>query len=194
MYVYKPYCYVCKNESKDFVVHPHCKKQAYINQIIVLTRYRHPWIKKLLKHGKYYGKYRAYEDIIFSNKGFFQSYISKDNSILIPIPMHLFRRWKRWYNQANKIAQCLSTILDIPVDNKLIYKKKYTKNQSHLSSDKRRENLWNSFWVQKNKSSKDVTIYLVDDVVSTGATLLEVSLVLHKNGYKNIRAVVLASD
>jgi len=63
----------------------------------------------------------------------------------MPIPMHLLRKWKRGYNQSEKIAQLLSSILDIPVNNKTIYKKKYTKNQSHLSLSQRKNNLQSSF-------------------------------------------------
>jgi predicted amidophosphoribosyltransferase len=90
--VYSPYCYVCKKDSDDFLVHKECKLHFPIDQIMVLTRYRFKWIKRLLRHAKYYGKYSAYGDIMFKNKDFFIKYVDWENSILIPVPMHFLRR------------------------------------------------------------------------------------------------------
>lgn len=191
---YTPYCYVCKHESEDFYVHKTCEKHFPIKQVIVLTRYRQNSIKRLLKHAKYYGKYQVYSDIILKNKAFFDSYRLGEKSLLVPVPMHYLRKWKRWYNQSQKIAAQLSYILDIPVNNRLLYKKKYTKNQSHLSQRLRQKNLQDSFWVRKNSIPKNTTIYLIDDVISTGSTLLEITKLLQKQWFKDIRAIVLASD
>ncbi len=193
-YIYKPYCYICKKYSPYFFIHENCCKTFPLRQIVVLTRYRHKGVKKLLGHAKYYGKYQAYKDIIFLNNNFFQKYLSQKNSLLVPIPMHLLRKWKRWYNQSEKIANYLSNIWDIPVNNKILLKKKYTRHQSHLSREKRKENLKDSFILRKNNINKNTTIYLVDDVVSTGSTLVEAAWEFWKKGFTDIRAVILASD
>lgn len=192
--IYKPYCYVCKSPSQDFFVHQSCKKYFPLDQVIVLTHYRQNEIKRFLRHGKYYGKYRIYDEIIRNNKDFFRKYVTENNALLLPVPMHFLRRWKRWYNQTEKIAHALSSVLDIPVYNKILYKKKYTKNQSHLSRSNRQINLSDSFWLRDSQLSKDITIYLVDDVVSTGSTLSEIAKALRKKWFEDIRAIVLASD
>jgi len=194
IYTYKPYCYVCKGESNNFIVHKNCTVNFPLGQVIVLTRYRQNIIKKFLRHGKYYWKYTIYEDIISGHKDFFKTHIIPQNRVLLPVPMHFLRRWKRWYNQSEKIAQVLSYILDIPVNNKIVYKKKYTKNQSHLSKVHRKNNLTHSFRIRKNVLNKNTTIYLIDDVVSTASTLSEIAQTLKKQGFSDIRAIVLASD
>lgn len=191
---YSPYCYVCKKYSPDFSVHNSCRDNFPLSEVIVLSHYRNSIMKKLLRVWKYSWKYRVYEDIIMNNRDFFRNSINTHNAILVPIPIHFIRRWKRWYNQTEKIAHALQGILDIPVNNKLLYRTKYTKQQSHLSYEIRQKNLLNSFWVHKNKWDTNVTLYLIDDVISTASTLLEASKVLQKSGFTDIRAIVLASD
>jgi ComF family protein len=193
---YKPYCYVCKKYSENFMIHTSCMKIfPNISQIIVLTRYKVPIMKKILRLGKYHNKFVVYNTIIRWNIEFFKEYISKEDSIIIPIPMHFFRKWKRWYNQAEIIAHNLSKHLNIPIRKNFLIKKTYTKQQSRLSYKERYNNLSGSFILKKITSiPKNTHIYLVDDIVSTGSTLLEVSEVLSKNGFKKISAVCLASD
>jgi ComF family protein len=193
--VYPPYCYVCKKQSSNFSVHKACQAYFPLGQVIVLTRYRNKAIKKLLRHAKYYGRYAAYDDLISANTDFFSKQISWENSVLIPIPMHFLRKWKRGYNQSERIAHILWKVCKIPVENNFIRRSKYTKQQSHLSSAGRAHNLSEAFSLMRwNIVNKNSTIYLIDDVISTGSTVLEVASVLRKNGYKKVSVVCLASD
>ena len=192
--IYEPYCYVCKKHSPGFFIHPPCQKVFPLQQVIVLTHYRENAIKKLLRHAKFYHKHQAYKSIILPYKEFFTNYISTNNSILVPLPMNILRRWKRGYNQTDKITQALSQIIDLPVYNKLISRKYSWKQQSHLSRNERFENIKGAFKPHSHNLSKDMTIYLVDDVVSTGWTLTEAAKTLAEAGFTDIRAVVLASD
>lgn len=192
--VYSPYCYVCKKSSLNFSVHKDCQKHFPIEQVIVLTRYRNIWVKKLLRHAKYYNKYRWYDEIISQNTDFFKKYMSWKNSIIIPVPMHFLRRWKRWYNQSEKIATILSKTCKIPVENNILKKSKYTWQQSRLNKNDRIKNLTKTFSMRENIVDKNSTIYLVDDIISTGSTVLEITKLFHENGYKNIKVVCLASD
>lgn len=192
--LYQAYCYLCKKPSSDFKSHPECQKYLPLSQVIVLTRYRHTWVKRLLRHAKFYNAFSAYDDLIIPHKDFLQQYVSPQNSILIPVPMHFLRKWKRWYNQSEKIAGILSHVLHIPVKDNYIKRRKYTKQQSHLSQSNRAKNLSWVFSLSREKIDKNTTIYLVDDVISTGSTLSEIAKLLHKNGHKDVRAIVLASD
>lgn len=192
--LYKPYCYVCKKSSCDFLVHNTCQTYFRLQQVIVLTRYRNSGVKKLLRHAKYYNKYKSYRDLLIWNEDFFLDYIDTENSVFIPVPMYFLRRWKRWYNQSEIITQNLSKICNIPMNNNFIKRVRNTKQQSHLSQSQRSHNLDNAFKLWKSKISKNTTIYLIDDVVSTGSTLNSIAEYLYENWYKNIRAIVLASD
>jgi ComF family protein len=108
--------------------------------------------------------------------------------------MHFLRRWKRWYNQSQKIAQNLSEICKIPVENNLIRRVKYTKQQSHLSQIDRAKNLSGVFSINTSVVDKNSTIYLVDDVISTWSTVLKIANLLYVNGYTKVKVAALASD
>lgn len=194
--LYEPYCYISKEFSKDFLVKKKYRQNFPLLQIIVLTRYKQKSIKKLLRHAKYYNKHRAYEDLIFQNRDFFDTYIWKRWALFIPVPMHFFRRWKRGYNHSEKIARYLSEICGVPFDIHSIKKSRYTKQQSKLSLGERQENLSWSYRVTKHisKIPKNTTLYLVDDIISTGSTLWELASLFRQAGFSDIRAVVLASD
>lgn len=192
---YKPYCYVCKKPSENFLVHTKCQISFPLTQVIVLTRYRYPPIKKALKHAKYYGKYKIYEDMIYPFLPIIEKHISDPTkSLLLPVPMNFFRKWKRGYNQCEKIASVLSDATSLEYETKLLTRRRFTKHQSHLSQSERLKNLAGAFELSDTTLSKDTIVYLVDDVISTGATLTEIAQLLQKNWWKDIRAVILASD
>ncbi len=192
---YTPYCYVCKKPSLDFSTHHTCQSSFPLESVIVLTRYKHTPLSRAIKHAKYYGKYAIFTDILREKRQFFIDTIDTHNAVFIPIPLHFFRRWKRGYNQSEKIAKNLSKFLNIPLNTKLLTRKKYTKHQSHLTLDKRYKNITGAFRVHDTHTlSKDTHIYLVDDVISTGATICEAAKALQQSGYKNISAVCIASD
>lgn len=91
---------------------------------------------------------------------------------LIPVPIFHRKKFDRGYNQALSIAKGLSSQLNVPVWTSLLRKKKKTKSQTKLSRDDRRTNVENSF-VATNAFSKLNSIGIVDDVVTTGATIGE---------------------
>lgn len=195
MYHYEPYCYVCKKASENFFVHNNCHIWFQLQQVIVFTRYRQNSIKRALKHAKYYGKYKIYEDMLTQKWALIWETLSfLEPGILIPVPMHFFRKWKRGYNQAQKIADSLSQVTGLPVEEKLIVRSRYTKHQSRISQSERLKNLKDCFKVLQNIYPKDTICYLIDDVISTGATLNECAQVLQNEGFQDIRAIVIASD
>lgn len=191
---YSPYCYVCKKENRDFQVHNTCKKHLNIDKILVLTRYRHMSIKRMLKTWKYYKKYKTYEDIVSVNSDFFKKYIQEKDALLIPIPMYFFRRWWRGYNHAEKISYALWKQLSVEVYANLLYRKKHVRQQSKLSVSQRWVNVRGVFWIKNRDIAKSTPIYLVDDVISSWNTLKEAADLLRSHWYTNISAVVIASD
>ena len=195
LFIYSPFCYVCKKPSKNFVTHEHCRQWFCVSQCIVFTRYRNPAIQRALKHGKYYGKYALYEALCT----WLWTKMTKKIDILppwiiIPVPMYRFRKWKRGYNQSEKIALSLSNALWFPVDTRLISRKRRTKQQSHLSQSERLHNLAGAFHIHPHNYLLNTPLYLIDDVISTGSTLSEIAQTLQKAWFTDIRAIVIASD
>lgn len=90
---------------------------------------------------------------------------------IIPIPLHPARQYKRGYNQSSKIAQGLSTSMNKPWYDDAVIRTMNTTTQTHKSKADRFENVKNAFEVSKPNLLKGKHILLVDDVITTGATL-----------------------
>lgn len=114
--------------------------------------------------------------------------------ILIAIPSSRVNILKRGYNPSDLISTTISQMASLPYIPNLILKSKYTPAQKTLSRYERLKNVKNSMTInQKLKEKiKDKCIIVVDDIMTTGATLKEAKRVLTKAGAKKVMAVVLA--
>ena len=102
--------------------------------------------------------------------------------LMIPVPLHRKRLNQRGYNQSEIIARGVSEITGIPVLTNLIERKQNTRSQTSMNRQERFDNIAAAFIIRN--SSADLTekkVLLIDDVVTTGATLEACSLVLIKN-------------
>ncbi len=108
---------------------------------------------------------------------------------LIPIPMHWLSQQRRGFNQSSLLADCLGKLLNIPVHKDRLIKTTATEQQHRLSKAARQKNLKGVFQCQGNISSH---VVLIDDVMTTGATLNEASRVLKQQGAQRVDAWVLA--
>ncbi len=105
---------------------------------------------------------------------------------IIPIPLHNKRLRMRGYNQAIEIAKPLAKQLKLPLLTDAVIRHKHTPAQTKSKAKERRINLRNSF---NCKTTLPYTsIALVDDVITTGATINEVAKVLKKNGVQQVYA------
>jgi ComF family protein len=113
------------------------------------------------------------------------------NWTLVPIPMPTLRKYVRGYNQAELIARELSQQCSLPIATKILTRIHSPKRQvTTRTRGERLQNQHNSFKVIN--SVKNMHIILVDDVITTGATLFEARKVLLHAGATSVRAVTLA--
>ncbi len=118
----------------------------------------------------------------------YERYLVKwDIDYIVPVPIHSHRRRIRGYNQAEVLAKAFQNhlIVKIPIDNKLLYRKKETIFQKKLDNKQRRSNIRGAFGLQK-KCIIEKNILVIDDIYTTGATLNEIATVLKKNGASNV--------
>lgn len=111
----------------------------------------------------------------------------KDNcqvAALIAVPLHPLRRRDRGYNQSVLITQYLSKALGLPSLNHTVKRIKATTTQTDLNRQQRRRNLQKAFAVDIEPLLTFESIALVDDVVTTGATLESLALSLREAGYQ----------
>lgn len=192
-------CYVCKNPSKDFKIHDHCRTGLYFQKIIVFTHYKNDVIKKLIQDAKFYKKKDIFEDFWkYLTKMLikYEKNVKKSHTILVPTPIHFLRKLKRWYNQSEVLAKNIAQRTGLKMIPDLIIKKKYTRQQSKIWKKDRKKNLQNSFKFNKKYRDKfdNFHVILVDDVVSTGSTLNEIAKILSEYWIKNISCLIIASD
>lgn len=109
---------------------------------------------------------------------------------LIPIPLHRFRERYRGYNQAELLAEELSALLDIPIDDELIERVKRSRPQTKVSFHGRERNVKGIFFADADHPIGRVI--LVDDVVTTGATIKEAVRVVKQAGGEVVAAISIA--
>ena len=112
--------------------------------------------------------------------------------VVIPVPLHEKRLRKREFNQSALIAKYLAASQGITVMLDCLVKIRDTMPQVGLSSRERRKNIKGAFAINNRPLISGKDIVLVDDVVTTGATVRECSKVLKKAGARNIYVITLA--
>ena len=190
--------------------------------IFPLYDYRNPTIKKSLWLLKYKGKKRLanvfaeiiYEKILeeLSELSVMENFIEP---ILIPIPLSPKRYRERGYNQAQLICEELIKInnlrhlsaearaktngtnkkLNFILENNILIKIKETEHQARIKNRRvRLKNLAGSFDIKSKKVNwvKNRNIILIDDIITTGATLNEAKKVLKKAGARKVIAFTVA--
>ncbi len=99
---------------------------------------------------------------------------------LVAIPTHPLRRRIRGYNQAELLAEALSKLLQRPVIKQAVIRITNTPSQTHLTALQRKNNLKNAFQVNPERLEGLSHIALVDDVITTGATMQQVAKLIHQ--------------
>ena len=90
---------------------------------------------------------------------------------IVPVPLHRARARKRGYNQAELLAQGISAILQQPVITDVLVRQALTATQTHKGRTERLENLHNAFVLRDAIPLAGKHVLLIDDVITTGATL-----------------------
>ncbi len=104
-------------------------------------------------------------------KSLSKSILYQDIDFIVPIPLHIKKEIKRGYNQSSVFAQGLSETMNIPWLHNGLERKIYTETQTKKSRMDRFQNVMEAFHVPQPHLLKNKHILLVDDVLTTGATL-----------------------
>ena len=109
---------------------------------------------------------------------------------LVPTPMHGARLRSRGFNQAREIARVLSQRLSLPVEDRLLRRHKLTAYQYELRPEQRKTNVMDAFYLIKTMRYKNIAV--VDDILTTGATVDELARLLKRHGALHVQVWCLA--
>ena len=112
---------------------------------------------------------------------------------LVPVPVHQDRMRDRGYNQATLLARELARRVGHPVD-ELLVRQRPTEKQHRLNRAARLRNLRNAFAVRDGIDRVPVEIVLVDDILTTSATLEACAAVLRDAGAQRVVGVAIARE
>lgn len=105
---------------------------------------------------------------------------------LLPVPLHPHRHLARGFNQAQEISRVVAGQLSLPVDQRLLRRIKNTRSQVELDPGQRSRNVRGAFALTATPAYQFVAI--IDDVITTGATVNELARQLKRAGVKRVEA------
>jgi len=203
-FVYPPYCILCEAnlEPKNKLVCEQCwerletssTRETYISKQRILALYSYSNdVRTIIHNLKYLNKTHLAVNLGSS----IGKIIKEDKSIrnwdlLIPIPLHKVKQRSRGFNQSELIVNAIAEVCSIKKDNNILTRHRYTKNQAALPMKERAANVRGAFSVRDNSNIEGKKIILVDDVITTGSTMLECMKVLKEAGAKEVAALSAA--
>lgn len=126
--------------------------------------------QELIHKIKYHSNTRlaSYIGELFANS--IQNEIGKAD-FLIPVPLHPKKQKERGFNQSEAFARGMEMILQTPTETKSLQRVRYTESQTHKNKKERKQNVKDCFKLCNETSFEGKHIILLDDVITTGATL-----------------------
>jgi ComF family protein len=113
-------------------------------------------------------------------------------NVLVPVPLTPDRQRRRGYNQAELIAQALGRRWNMPVARDVLYRHRDSPSQTRLTPGARGSNVAAAFLAGSPSAGRAPAVIIVDDVLTTGATIGAAAVALSDAGWPTIGAVTFA--
>jgi ComF family protein len=198
----KQHCIVCDRPAKSGVTHKKCFDKQKPTQFIHIYEYAGN-VRKCINKSKYSSKRfmalktLSYEgSVLLSETG-----ASFEGFAIVPIPLSNERAAQRGFNQAEVIAQKLSYVLKLKIENSILTRTKKTIAQHKYGRRVRFANVKGAFEAGamgaqnrgvQGRGVRGKKVLLVDDISTTGATFLEAAKTLREAGVKEVRCFALS--
>ena len=204
----KNLCYLCIETSETIndyicidcinlldIVHREVRLDSPFIDRVYYTLIYNRYMRDIVKDFKFNKKSYLYKPLgVLMLKTISEKNINKDVDLILYIPSHRRKEAKRGYNQAELLATFIGKQLGIEVSHNNLIKVKHTLDQNKLNRFERLGNLHNSFKVKNREEIRGKSILLIDDIITTGATMEECSKELIKNEAKEVIGLALTSS
>lgn len=187
-------CLYCARKSLYGLTHPGCTRPNGVDGVMAIFHYN-DFLKKIIKDIKYHLATAVWSELTLNifpeallKLAFYKG--QSNNLVIQPIPLHERRLRSRGFNQARLIADFFQKYICCP-QSQILIRIKETPSQAMSENNKERfQNVRGAFSVDGIIEGKK--IILVDDVVTSGATVKEAVKVLKKAGVKTVFILALA--
>ncbi len=215
-FIYPPYCIICKTrlepgltlicktcwQSLPRINNTQNQKRSQANLDFAesqITKFLAVWefndaAQQVIHEIKFFGKKsfakfvgREMADLMTHDKDYLET------DMIIPVPLHKTKLRERGFNQSLLLSQAISKLTNIPVNQKILNRIRYTKPQSRLNAFERQQNVKDAFRVIDPSAVKGKTVVLVDDVLTTGSTMRACAESLDSAGVAKILALTAAA-
>jgi ComF family protein len=195
-------CFFCEEITGQGRICINCKKEKYLDRVISASEYKNPLIRDLIRAFKYHYVQELAAPLsqlliqIMENQGFgfHLSANGRDNLdfVVIPVPLFKHRLHYRGFNQAELIAQEIAKHFKLPIEINTIKRKISRAPQAKINDiEKRKTNIKDVFNIVPSEVEGKI-ILLIDDVITTGATLSEAARILKQNKAKEVWGITIA--
>lgn len=198
-FLYDQTCVECGRAAVGGVTHPGCRRPGGLDGLWCLARYRGPM--RLIVRGLKYSYLTVISDLI---EQLILYYIERETmylpaAVLMPAPVHRQVLRKRGYNQAEVIAEELARVWGLPILRDVVVKTRANVSQTRLNRQQRKLNVkgvfdWGIDLEEAGKLLAGQKVIVVDDVVTTGATMSEMAGLLKKSGVSEVWGFALCRD
>ncbi|OGK18778.1 hypothetical protein A3G67_00140 [Candidatus Roizmanbacteria bacterium RIFCSPLOWO2_12_FULL_40_12] len=192
----KDNCFYCKRSGFLGLTHPACKKPNGVDGVLSCFYYNDV-LKKILKNIKYRltregltELFRLFPEETYHKLAYYKRLFP--DLAVEEIPLHSARQKQRGFNQSGDIAAFLTMSFGFPRAQNLKRIKNTFPQSQQTKHRKRKDNIRNAFILSKEKLIPVRHIVLVDDVITTGATVAEAARVLKKHGALKVFVFTLA--
>ena len=192
----KQRCLYCNRPTINGQTHPSCQTRHTCERAFSVVPFRYPW-REVLHTLKFYqygpGTKKAIRELLEHWRAETLFEIPK-HFMVMPIPLHWARRFDRTYNQAEIIAETLAKTFELEMSPVPMIRIIGTKPQTVLHKEQRKKNVRGIFEIRERDKGliAGKSFLLVDDVITSGATMIEAARTLKKAGAVRVWCFSLA--
>lgn len=195
----QPLCPHCGTRLPFGLLSPPCRRATRLDRLFCCGAYKTEPMRAIIGDFKYNQAYALATPLAsfmaqWLAKNGYAPMFARDDILLLPVPSHPKRMRQRGFNPAQRLAAALASELSLPLDSATLKKRRNNPQQMSLQREKRATNVEGAFSLPHPEAARGKVVVLVDDVLTTGATLRECAKAVRAARPKEVWALVLAKD